>query len=36
MKQKNYRIKKIKSILPALGITIIIALIISFLCLYNM
>lgn len=28
MKQKNYRIKKIKSILPALGITIIIALII--------
>ena len=29
MKQKNYRIKKIKSILPALGI-IIIALIISF------
>ncbi len=30
MKQKNYRIKKIKSILPALGITIIIALIISF------
>lgn len=34
MKQKNYRIKKIKSMLPALGI-IIIALII-FLCLYNM
>lgn len=28
MKQENYKIKKIKSILPALGITIIIALIV--------
>lgn len=30
MKQKNYRIRKIKSMLPVLGITIIIALIIFF------